>query len=263
MKELPLLVLVACALLLTTTVRAEYGLVGVKKGDYFTYGNFILHYSSDDPFYASSKPFDVTNLLYINETEWRQITIKNVTGTRVFLDTSVHYKNGTESNSSNDVDVRSGFGTAFCMVISANLSLNDPIYNRTFLSISSVTNRSYEVGTRLTVCADETFHMNDTRIEGSVVENGTLDIVTFWYWDRASGMVAEYSSTHTELFGNYTTTWSWSYSITSSNLWTVPEYAAWLPMAMIIAISTPAILVGKKRFQKNRRQSLLDHSPAR
>ena len=84
---------------------------------------------------------------------------------------------------------------------------------------------------------------------------GTYDAIINSYWDKASGIVVEFSSNNIEQVENYTTAWSWSYRLMESNVWTVPEYST-LPLILLIFVTLAFMVTTYKRdatakFRKN------------
>lgn len=233
--------------------HAQYGVVGVHKGDWIKYGNFAFYYHTNDSYYNSHTNPALYEQAHVNKTEWQQMTVTNVSQSWVYYNITTHYKNGTESYSNSSIDVYHGFfkySTVQYPVISANLNVGEMIYNDSMLPffpiISSELNRTYGTSTRLTNVVNETEHWIDTRAGYSF--NGTVDITTTYFWDKATGMKTEYLYTNTERFGNGTTFWSVSYSTIDTNNWVIPEYGAWQP-ALIFIASASAILFCRKRFQ--------------
>lgn len=238
-------------------VNAQYGNVGVHKGDWIKYGNFVFSYRTNDSYYNSHMNPALVEQAYVNQTEWQQMTVTNVSQPWMYYNITTHYKNGTESYTNSSINVYNGFftySTQLYPLISANLNVGDTIYNNSMLPyfpiISSEANQTYGSSTRLTNVANETQHMNDTRTGYSF--NGTFDIITKYFWDKATGMKTEQIETNTERFGNGTTFWSVSHSTIDTSSWVIPEYVGWQSAIIVLTASTFAILICKKHFLKRK-----------
>lgn len=218
-------------------VVAQDRFVGVSQGDWFRYGHFVAYYSSNDP-NATFSPPGLAGLRQTNETDWMLMSVQNISSTAVFLKIITHYRNGTENTDSGYIDVNLGSGKMVFNVISANLNAGDSVYSGIQYSdskISQTINRTYPGGARETNYMNRTRRMNVTRINSETM-NGTWDETVHWYWDRATGVLVEYSSETVERIGNYTSIWSTSYRLIESNLWTVQEQSTWLTTIIILTI---------------------------
>lgn len=249
MKKIVLLVLVSVCLLsaMVLTSSAQERIVGVAEGDWFKYGDIDVSWNSDDP-YVAFPPHGWELLAEMNETEWMLWSVQNVSSTAVFLKTVKHYSDGTENTDTGYIGVNLGSGIMVFKVISANLSAGDSVYSGIHYSdskISQTINRTYPGGPRETNYMNRTRHMDVVRMNGETM-NGTSDEIVHWYWDRATGVLVEYSSETVEHVGNYTSTWSISYRLIESNLWKVQEQSPWLTTIIILtilALTTVAVSV--------------------
>lgn len=226
------------------SVVAQDRRVGVSEGDWFRYGCFVAYCSSNDP-NETFHPPGLEALRQTNETEWMLWSIHNVSSRSslppqrvVFLKIVTHYRDGTENTDTGYIDVNFGSGIMLFKVISANLNAGDSVYSDIHYSgskISQTINRTYPRGAR------ETNYMNRTRRWdvlwiNSETMNGTMDEIVRQYWDRATGVLVEYSSEIVKHIGNYTSTSSTSYRLIESNLWKVQEQSPWLTTIIILTI---------------------------
>lgn len=248
MKRKSVLLLFSASLLYIAamvSVVAQDRLVGVSEGDWFRYGYFVAYCSSNDP-NATFHPPGLATLRQTNETEWMLWSVQNVSSTEppspqceaVFLRTVKHYSDGTENTDTGYIGVNLGSGKMVFKVISANLNAGDSVYSGIHYSdskISQTINRTYPGGPRETNYMNRTRRVDVVRMNGETM-NGTLDETVHWYWDRATGVLVEYSSEIVMHIGNYTSTSSTSYRLIESNLWTVQEQSTWLTTIIILTI---------------------------
>jgi len=261
MKRKSVLLLFSASLLcmaVMASVVAQDRLVGVSEGDWFRYGYFVAYCSSNDP-NATFLPLGLAGLRQTNETEWMLWSVlsraPNVSSTAVFLKTVTHYSDGTENTDTGYIGVNLGSGIMVFKVISANLNAGDSVYSHIHSDskISQTINRTYPGGPRETNYMNRTRHLDVVRMNGETM-NGTRDEIVHWYWDRATGVLVEYSSETVMHIGNYTSTWSTSYRLIESNLWTVQEQSTWVTTIIILTILalitvTVSMLVYKRKHK--------------
>lgn len=245
-----------------TLVSAQERTVGVMVGDSFEYGYFAANYSSNDPYYEThTLPIGTLKEMQdYNETEWKLMSVRNITSygvfpqyptTRISLQEVQHFKNGTEITFDESVDLYYGVNVSYS-VIAANLTVGDEIYESTrYLGqrITQTLNRAYGDVVRQTNFVNFTrLHTNVTRITDSYNATGTYDQIINCYWDRASGIIVEFSNNNIEQVENYTTAWSWSYTLMESNVWTVPEYSTLPPILLIFVTLAIAMIIYTKEY---------------
>ena len=248
-KKIVLLTLVPVFLLsaMVVTSSAQERIAGVNLDDWFRYGDIIVNWSSDDP-NATFPPSGNEWLEEMNETEWMLMSVQNVSHTTISLQTVKHFKDGTEKTENGSLNIDTGIGNMpapwihLSAVISANLSVNDSIYTSYPFStwkINETVVRTYPDGAR------ETNHLNMTW-EHSWIVNETIYNFINYYWDRSTGILVVHSFEEIDQVGEYLTTWSMSYRITESNVWTVPEFPTWTSMLLILIILTVAVAIYKR-----------------
>jgi len=214
---------------LTTTAMLQLGTIssihaqlpripGVMAGDFATYGNINVKWSSND-----TKAEPDSTLVSANETEWLKHTVTEVTDTFITFQSKTQFKNGTQTTTYAWVDVAQGLGNASLMFISAELAEGESLYEgypavinrtvlRTYLGVSGWTN-----------------HLNIT-INNQMDTNPPQNILASfnYYWDRNSGILTERQASFTNQTGSYLTSWSRSDIIIATNLWgvdTIPPQA--------------------------------------
>ena len=114
---------VALSQALTQVFSSETLKAGVSPGDNFVY-TFNVYWNSPEP--NQAPPTKITEL---NNTEWVKITVHEVTGPIVVMNTTTHFKNGTEINGQIWVNLLSGEGSGFGYIIAPNLEANYLAYH--------------------------------------------------------------------------------------------------------------------------------------
>jgi hypothetical protein len=225
-------------LALVVAASAQTRTVGVSLGNTFRYG-VAVSWSSNDP--SATPP---SELVDANNTQWADLTITAISATNLTGQMTAHYKNATEATSGGWVDVNIGDGENLTIfVISANLAQGDSIYNSsqyTTATINETVSRTYSSGPR------DTNHLNITGSPG-IGQSYSAE----YFWDKSTGIAVELLREYTNQTGAYTTTWSEDVQITSSDLWTVPEFPTWTSTLLIlIAITSTTIVIARKRQPK-------------
>ena len=219
----------------TVTASAKPRTVGVSVGNKFRY-SVTVSWSSTDP--NATPP---SCLVEYNNTQWLEITITAISGTNITGQTTIHFKNGTETTAGGWLDVSTGDGvniTSF--IISANLTAGDSAYTSSPFNtwiMNETVPKTYLSGVR------DTNHLDMLNPTGCR---------TNLYWDKSTGIWVESSQETTNQTGAYTTTWSQHAQIISSAVWTVPEFPAWTPALLILTVLTSATIVIARQRQPRR-----------
>ncbi len=184
-------------------------------GDNFTYalsGTTVL---------GSSDTVTPKEFLQYNGTDYYQVTVKAIEGSKVTLETTWQFKNGTQVKNPQVIDLSTGAVgqlAVFSYLYPANLNLNDPLYpeETSGLVVNSTGTQNFAGSTRATniwSTTDEFVNTGDTT--GNTMRFDYIS-VTF---DRQTGMLD--GLTRIQFFTSpeiqLTTTWK----LTSSNVWTV------------------------------------------
>jgi len=217
-------------LALVAAAQAQPGTVGVVASNTFTYG-VTASWSSNDP--SASPPTSWQN---VNETQWMQVAVDEVSGTNITGETITHYVNGTETIRDGWVDLYSGTGSLAFFIISANLVKGDWIYLLATATVTDIVPRTYSGGARNT----DYLSLNSS--------SGTQTVYGDFYWDEPTGALVEFLQKTVTQNGAYTTTSTTHYQITGSNVWTVPEFSTWAPPVItLIAVTSAAVIVAKQK----------------
>jgi hypothetical protein len=246
-KIVVLLTLVSVFLMCVTMTSAQERVVGVTAGDWFEYDVVDISWSSNDPD-AMFPPSGNEWLKDMNETEWTQTSVVNVSGMNITCQSTTHFKNGTEETSGGYIDIDTGTNVNMTfMAISANLDVNDTIYASGYyssLAINETIVRTYPDTVR------DTNHLNVTRGPNSWTINETEYYYYYamnFYWDKSTGILVEDSFEEINQTGEYLTTWSALFKISQSNIWVVPEFPMWTSMLLILPALTVTIYICKRR----------------
>lgn len=185
--------------------------VGVKVGDWATYGQIKATWISNDP-EAEPDP----SLILFNNTDWFKYMVAKLDGTVVWFQNITRMKDGAQTNNSLYIDVDQGYGNASTIFISADLSRGDSLYTDMVypLYINETIFRTYLGVSR------ETNHLNLTFTDRTYTNPPQVMTYSFnFYWDRASGIITERQASSANRTENYLTTWSKSDIIVGTNLW--------------------------------------------
>jgi hypothetical protein len=205
--------------------------VGVNPGNNLVY-SYSLLWNSTDP--TATVPPEYIEL---NNTQLIRISIKSVSGSLINMDITKHFRNGTETtqNGNTDVDKQIIDIPYSFLIIRSNANPNEKIYpSGGHATITETVLRTYEKGER------ETNHY----ISESTTED-TYEKVEI-YFDRTTGVAAEYYNELRETSNSYVTTTKETATLDSSILWEIPEFPAHAILLILIFTSLFIMLYGKK-----------------
>ena len=158
---------------------------GVSPGDSFTYEFSVLWVSSDPN--VTPPP----ELYSLNETNLIRVTIKEVGGPVVVMNITRYFKNGTSTTTQTFVNILSGDGDGFGLVIAPNLNAGSVAYPYALLNestkdnairIKELTIKNYPFGQR------EALHATVNQTGSSEYARVSHDI----YFDRKTGVMLEW-----------------------------------------------------------------------
>jgi hypothetical protein len=214
------------------TAFAQTAIAGVTKGSTFDY-NYNLLWESNDP--NADPPTEYVDL---NNTQWFRISIADVSAFVIRVQTTLHYKDGTENTETGSVnidqqtiDVPFGF-----LLIRANSNPNEKIYpaGDYAATINETVLRTYPDGKR------ETSHYITENTRENTYEKTEI------FFDRATGVAVESQYESRETSGSYVTTTKETITIKSSSIWTIPEFPAGTVLLILTFTSLFIVLYGKK-----------------
>jgi PKD repeat protein len=206
-------VLVPCLLLLWISEFCSYPVaaelsshVGVKIGDMVKYGNFRSFWASESP---SAVPPQI--LYNVNNTLSVVNTVVDVSNITVSFESRTTYRNGTEQVEEKSIDVIYGISLGNLPLVAADLAAGDRVSLATEFPpyrINSTSLREYCGVMR------QTNLLNVTQVYTITAYRTKL------YWDKATGLLTEYSVHYSELDEKNALSLSLiSYSMVDNNVW--------------------------------------------
>ena len=188
----------------------SYRIVAVNPGEAVRLGNFSVEHESNDtnaePAWSSLRDVDSID-----------VTIQNVTGTKVIFDIISNFKNGTQSVTTNTTDISTGSPAPLSLgplVTEAGLRSGNTIPNWQGMSLNYTRSISY-LGTFREVSI-----LNATQTLQSPL-TGWVRLLR--YWDRASGFLlatrTDINETYSRSGSSYFLVESISARVVSTNLW--------------------------------------------
>jgi len=235
-----LAIFIIMLIILTSTVSGVT--VGVKKDDWAKY-DFSASWTSNIP--GQTKPTEIEEM---ENVEWVKVTVQSVSNTLVTVKSVTRYENGTEEPETMSGDIATGSGNLTVFIIPANLGEGDTIpISGTFIGgLSPIIN-----GTETKTYAGAQREVNYIGTNISI-SNQTMDF--YMYWDKATGILCEFTMSMSMSYMNYTASQSMQAKITGTNLWAggiipgVPDYMLYIIVAIvIIVIVVAAVFVMRKR----------------
>jgi hypothetical protein len=225
-------VLLCSSLIGTTFAQIQ---IGVNQGDTFTY-DISVYFSSSNQQVTYPDVF-----LDLNKTEWYKVAITGVSGSRVSSQVTTHYKNGTETTSSGDVELESGSNTGYWNIIASNLNVNDKFRpsGSDSLKVTETITRSYPNGQREANRVVGDFPVHDSL--GDYTEHFDC------YYDRKTGMPVE--SHQTVYFSSPSMQIESVAILRETTVWVVPEFPPLLILSLVIAAITLITIAYKKHIK--------------
>jgi hypothetical protein len=211
-----LVIVIVLALVIFLGAQATQGAVpGVKVGDEFVY-DIKGFWDSTDPnatlsdFYAQ-----------LNMTDWYKITVTDVDGSKVSINTTWRFTNGTELTGTNSVDVDTGTvypTNAFWAIYAANLKENDRARPSgvSQATINETATRDYASGARETNFVSLTQQSYDA---DDPTGTRTWTEIMNTKFDKQTGMLVEFRDI--SLFTNPSVTTNIAWTLKESNVWDV------------------------------------------
>jgi len=193
--------------------------VGVHVGDTFTYkitGTAVL--SSVDANPDSQSP----NFSDLNNTDYYKVTITGINGTRVSMDVSVAFNNGTVINESQWLDVGSGDKSTttwqFWELYPADLNVNKMLRPTGFdgTYVNSTDTQTYSTSTR----QRNLFSIDNVFVDVRDPTGKTMrEEMTNLYFDKQTGMLVNLNDV--QYYNNPGMELIITFKLTSCSVWTV------------------------------------------
>lgn len=233
---------------------AQTRLPGVSVGDSFKY-------TFDFDINVGDLGFGLPSLLegliaQVKSIDSVQMTVTQVSGSLVTMQTVMQFKNGTQQSSSISVDVASGADTANegitdTFLIASNLNSGDAIYaggnggeinetvTRTYNSESRQLNHQ-SIVTNFNVTPEE---LQGTGLTYALQQSNTQDT----YWDKQTGALVEMSFNMESTSQQINADISLNVRLVESNVITIPEFPVTiLLVALAFAVAASAICIRYK-----------------
>jgi hypothetical protein len=209
------IVVILVALVIFSGMQSGQGLTpGVKVGDEFIFD--IIGSSSASPNATVPETF-----YQINMTELYKVTVTDVNGTKVSIDTKWRFENGTEFDIAGYVKIDSGTvfpSNGFWPIYASNLKVDDmvrPVMGQ--LTVNDTDTKEYASGVTReinTVSWTEELYDRDDPTGGT-----TLNKFTIIQFDRETGMLVQL--TDIQIYNNPQLTLTTTWKLKESNVWAV------------------------------------------
>lgn len=209
------------SILLSVIIRAEStsvsvsasieNVVGVDVGDWVKYdiaATWVTNVSEVEP---PAEYFEINNIT------WVKNTVLAISGTKITFQRLAHYNNGSETESTEYVDVETGDSSEIgvFMFIPRNLTEGSIVHAslNEHYSINETVVRTYMGVTR------ETNHLNVSTVYDDPEAAAITVITANYYWDKATGILCERPGLYVAIIENVLTSLAISETIVDTNLW--------------------------------------------
>ncbi|HVP17018.1 MAG TPA: hypothetical protein VMT42_06600 [candidate division Zixibacteria bacterium] len=193
------LMILTAFIVLPVPVQAVDYIPGVKVGDWIKYGSSVTWTGN------GTEPSSITEEKKI---DWLKMEVVNVSGTLVYVNTTLHYNNGTQipQNTTVDVSGSSQYSSGF-FLIAANLKSGDAITTQANLvKINQTITRPYVLASR-----------NVNVVNVTTVYQGQTSTTTI-YFDQSTGFMVEIYSKSPD-YNNPGAYAELSIKATETNMW--------------------------------------------
>ena len=219
-------------MVLPALVQAVDYIPGVKVGDWIKYSSSVT-YSGN-----GTEPYSITEEKKI---DWLRMEVENVSGTIVYVNTTVHYNNGTQilQNSTVDVSGSSQYSSGF-FLIAANLRSGDAITTQLNLVINQTITKTYVSARR-----------NVNVVNVTTLYQGQTSTTTI-YFDQSTGFLVEIYSKSPD-YSNPGAYSELSVRATQTNMWSpdligsLSNNLIYIILAIIIIIAVIAVAIALRR----------------
>ena len=229
--------------------RAQAVIMGVSKGDTFTY------YCQES--YIPNQPDFASAYTRANFSETIRCTITEFTYPTLYANVTELLKNGTEISGKGGIDITNGgsLGGGWINIIPSNLGVNDSfLYFGTSLRINETVLKSYQGSERETNHFESIGTAKDFLIPGGPIVDWTYRSDMFF--DKKTGVIVEsyYKATNTN--GSFVTTHSLSVNLQSSSVWTVPEFPSFIVVSFLMTATFAGAIILKRKHHNEDSQSV-------
>ena len=210
-----IVIVLALVIFLVAQATPQGVVPGVKVGDEFVY-DIKGFWSSTDPNATMTDYY-----VQLNMTDWYKITVTDVDGSKVSINTTWRFTNGTELTGTNSVDVDTGTvypSTAFWAIYAANLKENDRARptGASPAIVNETTTRDYASGARETNFVSLTQQLYDA--DDPTGTRTWTEIMNIKF-DKQTGILVEFRDI--SLITNPSITTNIAWTLKESNVWDV------------------------------------------
>lgn len=254
MRKILFFVLVFSSVLLLGSISMAFGemmtsTVGVSSSDVFRYG-YRCYFNSNDPNAVPQASFS-----WINQTDYFMINVTGVSGSSVSFGTMLRGLNGSSNlglcsmNVGTGMASISGYGgpteTSSFYFMARNVGMMGRMFPSANGSptINDTLMMTYAGQQRLT-----SHFVTSTNQNGMIVNSD-------FYFDQATGMMVEWREETIQTNGNLQTNSTQMMKITSSSVWTIPEFSPSIVVLLLVgytvSAATAMALIGKHKVRTN------------
>lgn len=223
-------VLIALLLFVVPASAVVYN-VGVKEGDQARYDVSFTWLSRD---LSKDVPGEVELWELI---DWFSLTVQSVSDETITAQWLRHLNNGTEQSDTVRLDIGTGIGNGTGLFSARDLSEGNEIPD--LWEINETISRNYAGLTR---------YVNHLSGHGTMP---SLSYEQHFYFDRATGIICEYSMALSADYG----AWTLSFIMIETNLWSPPppfwtEWWLWAIIVVVVVIASVAIFIKIRKKPK-------------
>ena len=220
--------------------------VGVASGDVFRYG-YTCYFNSNDP--NAVPPVSFSS---INQTDYFMINVTGVSGDSVSFETIMRGLNGSTSTGFCSMNVATGMASIMgyggptdaqnFYFMARGMGMMGKMFPSSASSptINDTLSMPYSGGSRLT-----NHYVTSTTANGMMVNSD-------FYFDQATGMMVQWRQETIQTSVNMLTNTTQMMKITSSSVWTIPEFSTFF-VASAFIVGLPVSLLAVLGIIKFRR----------
>jgi hypothetical protein len=250
MQKILFFVLVILGILFLGSFSGAFGEMmsnaGVPSGDVFHY-SYTCYFNSNN-----SNAVPPASFSWINQTDYFMINVTGVSGPTVNFNTMMRGLNGSLSSGVDSINVGSGVASMSGYIGPSEMcnfyfmSPNVGMMGRMFPSstssptINDTLMMSYMSGQRLTD------HFTSTTNQNGAMVNSDF------YFDQATGMMVQWRQQTIQTSGNLQSNSTQIMKITSSSVWTIPEFPTSLivPIFIVAASASTFAALATAKFKR-------------
>lgn len=226
---------------------------GVKPGDWVKYGDITASWQTSDS--SQQKPRDLQNF---EDTSWIRLEVESVTGTNITGRIIGSFKNGTQTSQNGTqtfaVNLRDGWGNLtlgawgsswacrWACTIAGRLGGTDTLFDVASYGFNDTLTRTYAGASREVNVLSVTFGAGPTKWT--------------YHWDRATGILVEFSVADSWTTQTYSTSGTASMRAVETSLWFptilgLPLAIFYGTMASLVVVAGVAALIFFRRKRRH------------